>query len=203
MSLASPVRLPRRRGDGRLVARTLRRVYARPAYVAVALVGAWACLTAVAVARNPELFVRLVVGGRLPLEDRLTVLAAMYPFGGLGYELGPALATVTLAGLVGVDLGLLAFAVRERGLSFGAGASGSAGLTGALLGGLGAGCAVCGTSLLAGALSLAGITGVAVALPFDGLLLTLPALVLVALSGFWLVDGLDGGPSCGRAGADA
>lgn len=203
MSFASPVRFPRRRRDARLVATTLRRVYARPPYVAVAVVGAWACLTAVAVARNPELFARLVVGGRLPLGSRLAVLAAMYPFGGLGYEPGPALATVALAGLVGVDLGLLAYALREGGLSFGTGASGSVGLTGALVGGLGAGCAVCGTSLLAGALSLAGVTGVAVALPFDGLLVTLPALGLVALSGFWLMDGLDVGPSCAREGADA
>jgi len=193
MSAIRSLRLPVHRRDWVRVGTTVRRVLGRPTYLAVALLAAALCLTVGAVAGNGELFVRVVLLGRLPLANRMAVLAAMYPFGGTGVEPLAAAAQVALALLVGVDAALLAAHVRENGLSRGTGAGGSLGLSGLLLGGLGAGCAVCGTSLLAGLLSLAGVGGAAVLFPFDGFGVTVLALVLVLVASFWIVDGMQGG----------
>lgn len=192
MQLRHTIRLPVRRRDWRLVGTTMRRVFSRPLYLGVALLGTVLCVSALAVARNVELFVRVVVLGDLPPGNRLAVLAAMYPFVGTGFESWTAVAMIALAVLIGVNLALIAYHVREHGVSLGTGASGSVGLIGAVLGGLGAGCAVCGISLLAGLLSLLGVGGV-VALPIDGLVVTLLALGLVVLSSYWLVEGMHGG----------
>lgn len=197
--MTGSVRLPVHRRDWVLVGTAVRRVLARPRYVAVALLAAALCLTMTAVVGNGALFLDVVLLGRLPLANRLAVLVAMYPFGG-SVEPWAATADVALALLVGVDVALLAASLAEHGSSLETGARGSMGLAGALVGGVGAGCAVCGTSLLAGLLSFAGVGAAAVLLPFDGVGLTLLALGLLLLSSFWIADGMDG-DAC-RSGAD-
>lgn len=193
MKVTKVVRLPLHRRDWRLVGTTLRRVFSRPSYVALALLVAWLCLSAFVVAGNVELFVRVVLFGDLPVSNRLSVLAAMFPFIGISFEPLSGISVLALALLVGINAALVAYHVRVHGASIETGTSGSVGLTGALLGGLGAGCAVCGTSLLAGLLSLAGASGGAILLPFDGLGVTLIAIVVVAISSFWIVEGMYGG----------
>lgn len=193
MRLVTAIRLPIRPTDWRLVGAAVRRVLARPAYVAMALATAGAVLTAVAVARNVELVVRVVVGGSLPFENRAAVLAAMYPFTGSYFEGWAAITVVAFALLVGLDVAMLVYHARKHGATLGLGAGGSAGLIGALLTGLGAGCALCGTSLLAGLLSLLGVAGGGLLLPFEGVGFTLLAVVLVLVSIAWVAAGMHGG----------
>ena len=193
MRLDRGIRLPTRAADWRLVARAAGRVLAEPRYVVVGLAGAWVALTAVSVSRNVELFVRVVVGGSLPLENRAAVLAAMYPFGSPDFAGATAAAVGGLALLLGLDVAMLVYHVVEHGATLGVGAGGSAGSTAAVLAGLGAGCAVCGVSALAGVLSFLGVAGGAVVLPFEGAAFTLAAALVVVVSIFWMAEGMHGG----------
>lgn len=193
MRLGRGVRLPTRADDWRLVLTAVTRVLSRPRYVVVGLAGAWVALTAISVSRNVELFVRVVLGGSLPVENRAAVLAGMYPFGSPDFVGVAAAAVVGLALLLGLDVAMIAYHVGEHGASLAMGAGGSAGTTGAVLAGLGAGCVVCGVSALAGVLSFLGVAGGAVVLPFEGVAFSLVAAGLVLVSVFWTAEGMHGG----------
>ncbi|MDZ7701957.1 MAG: hypothetical protein U5J98_07745 [Halobacteriales archaeon] len=184
------VRLPTRAADWRLMGRTARLVLGLPAYAGVALAASLVGLTAFVVTQNLALVGDVVVGGALPLENRLAVLLGLYPFLGTSFSLVQGLALLVIAGLLGVDLAMVAYHFREHGLSLETG-GGSA--VGALLGTLGAGCAACGPAVLVGLLSLFGAAGALTLLPFEGLELTGLAAVALLLSIFWLADGMRGG----------
>jgi len=184
------VRLPTRTTDLRLVARTARLVLGGPAYAAVALVAAVASLSLFVLSQNLRLVADVVVGGALPLGNRLVVLAELYPFVGSSYGPLQGLVLLLVAGAVGVDLAMVAYHVREHGLSAEGGGGGALGV---LLGALGAGCAACGSAVLVGLLSLVGAGGLVLLLPFEGLELSALALVALGLSMYWLADGMRGG----------
>ena len=184
------VRLPTRRADWRLVARTVRLVLGVPAYGAFALLAAVAGLSGFVLTQNLALVGDVVVGGSLPLENRLAVLVGLYPFLGTSFGLAAGVGTLLVAALLGVDLALVAYHVREHGLSL---ESGGGSVLGAVLGTLGAGCAACGPAVLVGLLSLVGAAGALTLLPFEGLELTGLAALALVLSIFWLSDGMRGG----------
>lgn len=184
------VRLPTRRADWRLMARTARLVLGLPAYAALAVAFGLLGLTLFVVTQNVALVSDVVVGGSLALGNRLAVLLGLYPFLGTSFSLEAGLGLLLVAALLGVDLAMVAYHVREHGLSVGSG-GGSA--VGALLGTLGAGCAACGPAVLVGLLSLVGATGALTLLPFEGLELTGLAAVALLLSIFWIADGMRGG----------
>jgi hypothetical protein len=143
--------------------------------------------------QNSELFVRVVVLGQLSIQNRVTVLLAMYPFLGTSFTLSTALLITVISLLIGIDVALITFHFREQGISSRTGTSGTVGTVGALLGALGAGCVVCGTSLLTGLLSLIGVSGGILILPFEGLEFAIVAVVFVVLSIFWVSKGMDSG----------
>jgi FtsH-binding integral membrane protein len=62
-----------------------------------------------------------------------------------------------------------------------------------VLGTLGAGCAACGSAVMVGLLSLVGVSTSVLFLPLDGLEFALGAVVVLALSIYWLSDGMRGG----------
>ena len=184
------IRLPTRRDDWRLLARTARLVLSVPAYAAVAVVAAVASLTLFVVSQNVALVSDLVVGGSLPLDARLVVLAELYPFVGTSYSPAAGVGLLLVAAAVGVDVAMVVYHLREHRLTV----SGSgSGLVGVVLGTLGAGCAACGPAILVGILSLVGATGLLTLLPFEGLELTALSLVALVLSMYWLADGMRGG----------
>ena len=183
-------RLPTSRDDLRLVARTLRLVLSIPLYAAFAVTAAWVSLTLFVLSQNLALVSDFVVGGSLPLSDRLVLVIEQYPFVGTNYSAldGAALVAVTL--FIGANLALVTYHVREHELS----ASGSGGsVAGVVLGTLGAGCAACGSALLIGVLSVFGASGLILLLPFDGLELSMLAVGALLLSSYWLADGMRGG----------
>jgi hypothetical protein len=186
----SRVRLPTRAADWRLVARTTRLVLGGPAYAAVAVLAALAALTGFVVSQNLALVGDVVVGGTLPPRNRLAVLLGLYPFLGTSFSAAAGAALLLVAGLVGVDIALVAYHVREHGVSLRAGGSGVAGT---LLGILGAGCAACGPAVLVALLSLVGATGALTLLPLEGLEFPLLAAVALFLSIYWMADGMRGG----------
>lgn len=183
-------RLPTRGRDWRLMGRTARLVLTIPAYAAVAVVAGVLGLTLFVATQNLRPVLDLVVGGPLSLDARLTVLLELYPVVGSVY--GPLTSTVlvVLAALIGVDVAMVAYHLREHGLSA---REGSTSVVGVVLGTLGAGCAACGTAVLAGLLSLFGAAGLVTLLPLDGLELPLLASFVVVLSIYWLADGMRGG----------
>jgi hypothetical protein len=184
------VGVPTTRSDVRLVARTARLVLSVRTYALFAALVALVTLSAFVLSQNLALVGDVVVGGSLPLAARFRVLAELYPFVGTSYSLLSGTALVVVAALTGVDLAMVAYHVREHGLSA-EGSGGSA--AGVVLGALGAGCAACGSAVLAGVLSLVGASGLALLLPFDGVEFAVLASVALVLSMYWLADGMRGG----------
>jgi hypothetical protein len=180
-------RLPTRRDDWRLMGRTARLVLGGPGYAVLALVAAVVALSLFVFSLNLPLVGFALSPGLAP-ADRLMLLIEQYPFVGPAFGLVQGVLLVVVASLVGVDVAMAVYHVREHDLSA---ASGS-GLVGVVLGTLGAGCAACGSAVLAGLLSLLGIGSLTI-LPLDGLEFALLGLVAVLLSIFWLADGMRGG----------
>lgn len=184
------VRLPTSRADARLVARTVRLVLSIPVYAVVGVTGALVALSAFVLSQNLPLVGALVVGGSLPLAARLTLLANLYPVVGNAYDTATTTVLLLVAAVVGANVALVVYHLREHRVSL---TQGSGSLAGVVLGTLGAGCVACGSALLAGVLSLVGGSGVLLALPLDGLEFALLALVPLVLSTYWLADGMRGG----------
>jgi len=183
-------RLPTRARDWRLMGRTARLVLTIPTYALVAVVGAAVGLTLFVATQNLQPILDLVIGGPLSLGGRVTILLGLYPFLGSIYGPVTGLLLLVLAALIGVDVAMVVYHVREHGLSAREGSSGAVGL---VLGTLGAGCAACGTAILAGLLSLVGATGVLTLLPLEGQEFSVVAIVVVVLSIYWIADGMRGG----------
>jgi hypothetical protein len=190
MSVARSLSLPTSGDDWRLLARTLRLVLATPVYAAVAVLGAGLSMTLFVLTQNLQAAEFALTAGFLSVGDRITLLSELYPF--LGTIYGPtfSVALVALSVLVGADLALTAYHLREHGLS---GGESAGGLLGVVLATLGAGCAACGAALLTGLLSLVGAAGLVALLPLDGLEVALVAGVVLVLSMHWIAQGLRGG----------
>lgn len=184
------IRLPTRRRDWRLMARTIWLVLGIPAYAAFAVVAALAGLSLFVLTQNLALVGDVVIGGSLPLSNRIAILVGLYPFLGTSFSVEAGVATLVVAALLGIDLGLVAYHVRVHGLSV---ESGGGSAIGAFLGMLGAGCAACGPAVLVGLLTLFGAAGALTLLPFEGLELTGLAALALVLSIFWIADGMRGG----------
>jgi len=184
------MRLPTTTDDVRLAARTARLVNASPAYAALSVVSAFVGLNLFVVSQNTDLFTSVVVSGDLPLSARAAVLVGLYPFVGTAFSAAEGVVLLAVAALFGINISMLAYQLRENRVSVREGSGSAAGVA---LGVLGAGCAACGTAVLAGILSLFGAAGVLTLLPLGGLEFALGALVLLALSVYWLADGMRGG----------
>ena len=183
------VRLPIRTADWRLMGRTARLVVTIPFYAAVALVGGLVALTLFVVSLNVTLVVDTL---SLPISTaaKAEILISLYPFVGSAYTIvqGGLLAVVALA--LGVNVAMLAYHFREHGVSLQEGGASAAGV---VLGTLGAGCAACGSAVLVGLLSLFGVSTSLLFLPLDGLEFALGGIVVLALSIYWLAEGMRGG----------
>ena len=173
--------------------RTARLVLSIPTYAAVAVLAGAVGLTLFVLTQNLTVAVYALTGS-LSIDARVTILLGLYPFLGSVYAPATGAVLLVLAGLIGVDVAMVVYHLREHGLSAREGTSGAVGL---VLGTLGAGCAACGTAVLAGLLSLVGAAGAVTLLPLDGLELTLGAAVVVVLSIYWLADGMRGGEIAG------
>lgn len=184
------VHLPTSRADWRLMGRTIRLVLGIPRYALFAVIAGIVGLSVFVLTQNPSLVGDVIVGGALPVSNRVAVLLGLYPFLGTSYGVAQGLALLLVSALLGIDLAMVAYHVREHGLSL---ESGSGSALGALLGTLGAGCAACGPAVLVGILSLFGAAGALTLLPYDGLELTALAMVALVLSIFWIADGMRGG----------
>jgi hypothetical protein len=188
------VSLPTRRADWRLVGRTLRLVLSVPAYAVLSVLAALVGLTGIVVSQNIELVRSVVIGGSLSLSARLETLLLLYPFVGPGFEPLTGVLVVLTALLLGANVALLAYHLREHDLSV---KGGSGSLAGIVFGVLGAGCAACGPVVFAGVLSLLGATGVFFLLPLEGLEFAIAGVLLLGLSTYWLADGVRGGRIAG------
>lgn len=194
MRRVAGLRLPTGVADWRLMGRTARLVLSLPAYAALAAAYASLALTLFVFSRNLSVLWRVVLFGDLPLDARAGVFLAMYPGLGSAYTLAATVVLLGTAALVGVDLSMVTYHVREHGAAL---RDGSGGAAGAVLGTLGAGCASCGSAVLAGLLSAVGATGLLAALPLDGLEFAVPAVGALLLSVFWVADGMRGGDVAG------
>ncbi len=183
-------RLPTQRRDVRLTARTVRLVLTAPLYAAVALVVAAVGLTLFVVLQNLTLVGDFILSGGLSVVDRLVLLSELYPFVGTIYGPVDSVAILIVAALMGVNLAMVSYHLREHEITA---AESSGSFAGVVLGALGAGCAACGSAVLLGVLSVFGASGLVLLLPLGGLEITLLAMVALLLSTYWLADGMRGG----------
>lgn len=190
MERTGTLRLPTRLGDWRLMGRTIRLVLGMPLYATLALLAAVGSLSVFVLSRNLQLLVNVIVLGELPLEARVSVLVGLFPLIGTAYTLAMSVVLILTGILVGIDIALVTYHLREHRLTVG---EGSGGVVGIVLGTLGAGCAACGSAVLAGLFSLVGAGSLLTLLPLEGLEFTLVALGALVLSIYWLADGLKGG----------
>ena len=188
------VSLPTRATDWRLMARTARLVLSLPAYGALAVVTAIAALSTFVLTQNPGFVSAVVLFGSADAVTRLQALLGLYPLFGSAYSIPVAAVLLLVSVLVGVNLAMVAYHIREHDLGAREGAGSAAGV---LLGIVGAGCAACGSAVLAGVLTLVGAGGLLTLLPFHGLEFALLALVAVLLSTYWLAMGMRGGEIAG------
>jgi hypothetical protein len=182
-------RLPTRRSDWQLLARTVRLVLTIPTYAVVAVIAAFLALSVFVFSQNISL-VSFALTGPLQPDARLTILVERYPFVGTDFGTPTSVMLVAVSALTGVDIAVVVYHVREHGLSLEQGGGSAVGVT---LGVLGAGCAACGSAILVGVLSLVGATGLLTALPLEGLEFSVLAAVVLVLSLYWLADGMRGG----------
>ena len=181
--------LPIRARDWRLMARTARLVVTIPVYTVIAVVAAVLGLTLFVLSQNLPL-AEFLLTSSLSLDSRLVILAEQYPFIGTNYGPLQGVLLVVTAALIGVNVAMMVYHLREHALSA---AQGTTSVAGVVLGTLGAGCAACGSAVLAGVLSLFGVTASLAVLPFDGLEFAALALVTLVFSVFWLARGMRGG----------
>jgi hypothetical protein len=189
MTVARSVSLPTSARDWRTLARTLRLVLTIPRYAVGAALGAGAAMTLFVLSQNLQFAEFALTADGLSLGDRLTLLGELYPFVGSIYSPAVSVALLVLSLLVGANLAMTAYHVRDGGLS-GSGSAGS--VLGVVLGTLGAGCAACGAALLTGLLSLVGAAGLLTLLPLEGLEIAILAGVVIVLSMHWIAQGLRG-----------
>lgn len=181
--------LPTAGADWARMARTARRVLARPRWLGVAVLAALAVVSAFALPGSLTFVRTVVLGGSLPVADRLAALAALYPLAGGDAPLRGAV--VWLVGAtVGTNLALLGYHLVEHEVGFRESSHGTAGLA---LAAVGAGCPTCGVGIVAGVLSTAGVAGGLALLPLHGFELVLLALPAGVLSIHWTVEGMRGG----------
>lgn len=183
------VRVPTTARDWRLVGRTTRLVLGIPAYAAWALLLSAVALSIFSLSQNLTV-VSFALSGTVSAGSGLRILLDQFPVLGPRYDLVTGSALLAIAGLVGINLALVTYHVREHDL-LAEGSGGSA--VGVILGLLGAGCAACGSAILAGVLSLFGVAGLGTVLPFEGLEFSAIALVVLLLSTYWLAEGMRGG----------
>ncbi|MDT3437625.1 hypothetical protein [Haloarcula sp. 1CSR25-25] len=194
MAVTLRPRIPTSVAEWRLVGRTVRLVLSLPQYVVLATGYAVLGLSMFVFSRNVALLQQVVFRSRLPWESRATVIVELYPFVGTAYTALQGTVLLLTAVLIGINLSVATYHVREHRLSVG---QGSGSLGGIVLGTLGAGCAACGSAVLAGLLSVAGASGLLLALPLDGLEFSVLAVVMLLLSLYWLADGMRGGEIAG------
>lgn len=182
--------LPTSAGDWRLMGRTARLVLSGPGYALLALAAAAVALTLFVTSLNVPLISDLVVGGRLPIADRLVILFELYPFVGTSFGVLQGVLLILVAVLAGVDVAMALYHFREHGVDLRQGGTSTAGV---IFGTLGAGCAACGSAVLVGVLSLFGVSTALLWLPLDGLEFAVLGIVVLSLSIHWLAVGMRGG----------
>jgi hypothetical protein len=183
------IAVPRGTDDVHLLARTLRLVLTIPAYAVLGVLAAAVGMTLFVVSQNPAL-AEFAVTSSLPLDAKVTILTELYPFVGTTYSTLQSVTLLVLAALIGAQVAMLGYHLREHGLSGGETAGSTLGV---VLATVGAGCAACGTALLAGLLSLLGVAGLLTLLPYDGLEIGFAAAAVLVLSMYWIADGMRGG----------
>jgi hypothetical protein len=171
------------------MARTARLVLGSPVYALIALIAGGVGLTLFVTSLNLPLAEFALVSD-ITFNRRLRILRGLYPVVGSAYDAFQGSLLIGVAGLIGVNVSMAIYHIREHAVSI---ESSGASLAGILLGTLGAGCAACGVPILLGILSIFGVSTVALWLPLDGLEFALLAVIMLILSTHWLADGMRGG----------
>lgn len=186
--------LPTKKEDFYLIFVTIRLVLSIPKYLFLSLIIAFLSLTIFTVSQNLDFFFNSILGGFLPLENRLILFLELFPLIGAFYNISTGILLILLSVFIGINISLVVYHIFEHEFSA---SSGSVSLLGIVFGFLGAGCAACGSVLLLGILSLFGATSLILLLPFHGIEVSFIAFIALFLSTYWIADGMREGEIAG------
>lgn len=164
---------------------TLKRVFARPLYIGLSMLVGFLIFTASTILiPNWSLLVQIVSSASMSLLDKLTIILQLYGSITTNFTVFSASVTLLLSLLVGINLALFVYAVKQRAGSWASSTTSIGGLAGGLFG---VGCAACGSLVVTAVLP--GVLGAAVTtLPFGGEEIGVIGLVLVGVSIYYLVQ---------------
>jgi len=163
------------------IAQALRTVFARPAYLALALAVAVVSFASLQWAFSYRLIADVFATPAVALTVKLRLLASLLASPGSGFDPFAWFNTIAVPLLFGVNIALVVYFLHERHARLSGGEIASE--VGAVASGvIAAGCAACGSFLLVTILSLFGATGALALLPWGGGELGLLSVALLVLS---------------------
>lgn len=181
--------LPTTRADWERMGRATRLVLTQPRWGVTAALVSFFTLSLLVLPLNLGYLSIVVLGGQLPLDQRVVALVELYPlWGGTGDVLRGAL-LYAISGVIGVNLTMLGYHLLEHDLGA---TQGSTSTAGTVVAALGAGCPTCGAGIVAGGLSVTGLSGLLVSLPLHGLEFLLGGIGVALLALHWTVEGMRG-----------
>lgn len=184
------ITLPTARADWRRMGRTTRLVLGHPRWLATAVLASFGVLSVLVLPMHLGYVEAVVLGGSLPLVERVVALVELYPLVGGGDDVLRGTLLYAVSGAVGVNLALFGYHLLEHEVGVREGSGTTAGV---VLAGLGAGCSTCGLSIVAAGLSLVGVTGSLMVLPLHGLEFLVVGIATALLAVHWTVEGMRGG----------
>lgn len=177
-----------------MVLRTLKNVFRNYLYAVIALVFAFAIFAFSIWLRNLPLLGNIITSPAFGLSDKITLFIKF--LGGITTNVTPFSATliIVMSALFGINASLFLYYIvkrKEFPKKEGVGALGAF-----ASGMLGVGCASCGSFLLGAALASFGASGLIAFLPLRGEEFSILAIVLLALSIFWISKSIQSTKVC-------
>ncbi len=146
----------------------LMRVFSRPWYLALAAGTAAVVFAFSVLLPNISLVAKVATDSGIPLSQKVRVVGSLFGSIGTNFTAVSATYTFAIALLLGVNLSLFTFYLRDNRAPHSAAKSASWSVGGLASGLFGIGCAACGTFVLSTLLGVAGAVAVLTHLPFGG-----------------------------------
>jgi hypothetical protein len=150
-----------------MIGQALKQVFGEVRYLLLAAAVALVTFVLTTWLANFALVWQIATSGSVPLAGKVKILTALVGSIGTNFTVVSALSALAIAALFGMNVAVIAYAVRARRFARQSG-QGAVGLGGLASGLFGIGCAACGSFALSPALSFLGAGALFALLPFGG-----------------------------------
>ncbi len=174
---------------------TLKRVFGRPAYLALAVLTSVLTFVFATWIPNIRLIVSVLGSSDASLYEKLALPFSLIGSITTNFTALSATYTIAISLLFGVYIAMVAYHLKRRVVDVRQSGV-AAGFLGVVSGFLGIGCAACGSFLFTGIATLAGATGVLAFLPFAGGEFGILGVVLLGYATYLLAQHMTKSPVC-------